>query len=151
MLMTRPVTNIKTYDQHLGSPPSVTNVDVIEEFILFLGTLKTRTRLRTQYQQKLSYIEYNLGEMKIRIDWIEIIILCILIVTVCLIFIFIFLRWRKQSSQRDEILDKLQRSSNTEMMSLQYYRPGQGIKNDFDEVLFLFKGYLNTDFRFDIR
>ena len=145
------------------SPTSVINIDIIEEFILFLCAWKTRTRLRTHYEQKLSYIEYNLGEMKIRTNWIGI-FLCILIASGLIgILILIFVRWRRHLSQRDERLNQSQRSSNTEMMSLQYYRsipnhcispnyrPGQGITNDFDKVSFLFKGHLNTDFRSDIR
>ena len=88
---------------------------------------KTHTRLRTQYEQTISYIEYNLGEMKIRTDWKEI-ILCVLIV---IVFIgiplsFIFLRLRRHSMKREKTS-----STSTEMTRLQYgdYNPGQGIDN----------------------
>ena len=87
---------------------------------------KTHTRLRTQYGQTISYIEYNLGEMKIRTDWKEI-ILCVLIAIVFIgIFSFIFLRLRRHSIKREKTS-----SMSTEMTRLQYgdYNPGQGIDN----------------------
>lgn len=87
---------------------------------------KTHTRLKTQYEQTISYIEYNLGEMKIRTDWKEI-ILCVLIVIVFIgILSFIFLRLRRHSMKREKTS-----STSTEMTRLQYgdYNPGQGIDN----------------------
>ena len=87
---------------------------------------KTHTRLRTQYEQTISYIEYNLGEMKIRTDWKEI-ILCVLIAIVFIaILSFIFLRLRRNSMKREKTS-----SMSTEMTRLQYgdYNPGQGIEH----------------------
>ena len=89
---------------------------------------KTHTRLRTQYGQTISYIEYNLGEMKIRTDWKEI-ILCVLIAIVFIgILSFIFLRLRRHLMKRERTS-----STRTEMTRLAYgaYNPGQGIEHKY--------------------
>ena len=79
--------------------------------------------MRLEYDGAQSYIELNLGKMKIETDWEEIIIYAIVGVVFTALIIFLFLYWRhKQYPSNNTELTNI----NKELIPLQHAYYGNG-------------------------